>query len=75
MAGLDEKNIDFTGATMEQRYGFLDEITPLLDKIDEFIYAQRMATKFPDERVMGPGMRGQPQAGAKKFKGFKRPTE
>ena len=75
MAGLDEKNIDFTGATMEQRYGFLDEITPLLDKIDEFIYAQRMATKYPDERVIGPGMRGQPQAGAKKFKGFKRPTD
>ena len=63
MAGLDDARIDFTGATMEQRYGFLDEITPLLDQIDEFIYAQRMASKFPKMRT---------ESGEKMFKGYKR---
>ena len=66
MAGLDDAKIDFTGATMDQRYGFLDEITPLLDKIDEFIYAQRMASKFPNMRK---------PSGEKKFKGYKRPPK
>ena len=66
MAGLDDARIDFTGATMEQRYGFLDEITPLLDQIDEFIYAQRMSSKFPNMRK---------PSGEKMFKGYKRPPK
>ena len=68
MAGLDDATIDFTGATMAQRYGFLDEIAPLLDQIDSFIFGQRMAGKYPDVRHTSG-----PLAGQKKFKGYKRP--
>ena len=70
MAGLDDAKIDFTGATMEERYGFLDEITPLLDQIDEFIFQQRMSGLYPEARFTSGKLKGQ-----KRFKGFKRPTE
>lgn len=70
MAGLDDATIDFTGATMAQRYGFLDEIAPLLDQIDSFIFGQRMAGKYPDVRHTSGPLKGQ-----KKFKGYKRPPK
>ena len=70
MAGLDDATIDFTGATMAQRYGFLDEIAPLLDQIDSFIFGQRMAGKYPDVRHTSGPLTGQ-----KKFKGYKRPPK
>ena len=47
-AGLDPDTVDFTGATMQQRMEFLDEVAPILDQIDEFIYNQIMAGKYPD---------------------------
>ena len=70
MAGLKPHTTDFTGATMEQRFGFLDEITPLLDQIDEFIYNQRMAGKYPDLRFESG-----PRKGQKRFKPFQRPSQ
>ena len=70
MAGLDDSTIDFTGATMEQRFGFIDEIAPLLDQIDEFIYGQIMAGKYPKLRHTSGPLKGQ-----KKFKGYKRPPK
>ena len=51
MAGLDDATMDFTGATLAQRYGFLDEVAPLLDQIDEFIYGQIMAGKYPKSKT------------------------
>lgn len=47
-AGLDPDTVDFTGATMQQRMEFLDEVAPILDQIDQFIYNQIMAGKYPD---------------------------
>ena len=49
MAGLDGDKIDFTGATMAQRFDFLDEVAPILDQIDEYIFNQRMADQFPSQ--------------------------
>ena len=48
-AGLDPDTINFKGATMKQRMEFLDEAAPILDQIDEFIYNQIMAGKYPDQ--------------------------
>ena len=70
MAGLNPHTTDFTGATLEQRYNFLDEVTPLLDQIDEFVYAQRMAGKYPRLRHTSGPLKGQ-----KKFKGYQRPSK
>jgi len=47
MAGLDPDTVDFTGAPWETRIQFLDEVAPLLDKIDEFIYNEIMAARHP----------------------------
>ena len=47
MAGLDGDKVDFTGATMKQRFDFLDEVAPILDQIDEYIFNQRMADQYP----------------------------
>ena len=66
MAGLNPHTTDFTGATLEQRYGFIDEVAPLLEQIDEFVYNQRMAGKYPRLRN---------KSGQKKFKAYKRPTD
>ena len=49
MAGLNGETIDFTGATMAQRFDFLDEVAPILDQIDEYIFNQRMADQFPSQ--------------------------
>ena len=70
MAGLNPHTTDFTGATLEQRYNFLDEVAPLLDQIDEFVYAQRMAGKYPRLRHKSGPLKGQ-----KKFKGYQRPSK
>lgn len=70
MAGLNDKTIDFTGATLEQRYGFLDEVAPLLDQIDEYIYGQIMAGKYPNLRHTKGPLKGQ-----KVYKGYQRPPE
>ena len=70
MAGLDGDKIDFTGATMAQRFDFLDEVAPILDQIDEYIFNQRMADQFADQRVMGPAMKGQKQAGERLYEPF-----
>tara|TARA_R100000008_G_scaffold69668_1_gene47091 strand:+ start:427 stop:1470 length:1044 start_codon:yes stop_codon:yes gene_type:complete len=48
-AGLDPDTVDFTGATMQQRLDFLDEVAPLLDQVDKFIFNQMMSAKFPDQ--------------------------
>ena len=47
-AGLDPDTVDFTGATMQQRLDFLDEVAPLLDQVDQFIFNQMMSTRSPD---------------------------
>lgn len=70
MAGLDGDKVDFTGATMKQRFDFLDEVAPILDQIDEYIFNQRMADQFADQRVMGPAMKGQKQAGERLYEPF-----
>ena len=49
MAGLDPDTVDFKGATMAQRIKFLDEVAPILDQIDQFIFNQTMAGKYPDQ--------------------------
>jgi len=70
MAGLNPHTTDFTGATLKQRYNFLDEVAPLLDQIDEFVYSQRMSGKYPRLRHTSGPLKGQ-----KKFKGYRRPTD
>lgn len=49
MAGLNPHKINFKGATLEERFAFLDEAAPILDQIDEFIYNQTMAGKYPKQ--------------------------
>ena len=70
MAGLNPHTTDFTGATLEQRYGFLDEVSPLLQQIDEFVYSQRMAGKYPTLRHTSG-----PKKGQLMFKRYKRPPK
>ena len=47
-AGLDPKKMDFRNASIKERSDFLDQAEPIIDKIDEFIYNERMAERFPD---------------------------
>lgn len=47
-AGLDPKKMDFRNASIKERSDFLDQAEPIINKIDEFIYNERMAERFPD---------------------------
>ena len=47
-AGLDPTKMDFRNASIKERLDFLDQAEPIINKIDEFIYNERMVERFPD---------------------------
>jgi hypothetical protein len=47
-SGLDPRKMDFRKATLKQRTDFLDQLEPILNSIDEFIFNEMMSRRSPD---------------------------